>query len=96
MKKTEDNEYAHIIKMESILDEATQLMNELEDKLSELEVLEPEIKELQAYYESSQWKEDFEKDERGEFPEDLKRGVLSEDGIYNVLERYKELRGEAK
>ena len=30
-------------------------------------------------------------DEAGEFPEKLKRGVLSEDGIWNMLERNKEL-----
>lgn len=30
-------------------------------------------------------------DEAGKLPKNLKRGVLSEDGIYNVLERNKEL-----
>ena len=30
-------------------------------------------------------------DERGEIPRDIKRGVLSEDGIYDVLERNKEI-----
>ena len=32
-----------------------------------------------------QWIKDFENDERGELPLDLKRGVLSEDGLYNLL-----------
>ena len=41
---------------------------------------------LKEYYESPQWREDFEADEAGKFPKDLKRGVLSEDGIYNLLE----------
>lgn len=40
---------------------------------------------------SQQWKEDFAMDEAGEFPDRLKRGVLSEDGIYNLLERNKEM-----
>ena len=43
------------------------------------------------YYTSDQWKEDFAADETGRYPKNLKRGVLSEDGIYNVLERNKEL-----
>ena len=30
-------------------------------------------------------------DEAGEFSDKLKRGVLSEDGIYNLLERNKEM-----
>ena len=32
-------------------------------------------------------------DEAGKIPSSLRRGVLSEDGIYNLLERFKELLG---
>lgn len=42
--------------------------------------------ELSAYYSSDAWKRDFAADEVGMLPKDLKRGVLSEDGIYNLLE----------
>ncbi len=41
---------------------------------------------LEAYYTSSAWREDYEADERGEFPPDLKRGVLSQDTLYDLLE----------
>ena len=41
--------------------------------------------ELTAYYESAAWKRDFTADEAGILPKDLKRGVLSEDGIWNLL-----------
>ena len=44
------------------------------------------LRQLSDYYTSPAWKEDFDRDERGEFPPDLKRGVLSEDGIYAMLE----------
>lgn len=40
---------------------------------------------LLAYYEGGQWLKDFECDERGELPCNLKRGVLSEDGVYNLI-----------
>ncbi len=40
---------------------------------------------LEAYYTSGEWLEDYEADERGEFPSDLKRGVLSQDALYNLL-----------
>ena len=46
---------------------------------------------LEDYVESGLWIADFECDERGELPKELKRGVLSEDGLYNLLcdvERY--------
>ena len=49
------------------------------------------MKELEDYYLSYEWKKDFEADEEGLLPGDLKRGVLSEDGIYDLLEQYKEL-----
>ena len=47
------------------------------------------ISELEAYYTSDEWKQDFAADEAGLLPKGLKRGVLSEDGIYNLLEEYK-------
>ena len=43
------------------------------------------LQKLTAYYESPDWRSDYESDERGELPQGLKRGVLSQDGIYNLL-----------
>lgn len=40
---------------------------------------------LAGYMESGLWLSDYMADERGELPQDLKRGVLSEDGLYNLL-----------
>ena len=45
---------------------------------------------LGAYYGSDDWKQDFAADEAGMLPHDLRRGVLSEDGVYNLLEEYRE------
>ena len=41
---------------------------------------------LDAYYSSGEWMEDYEADERGELPPDLKRGVLAQDALYDLLE----------
>ena len=49
-----------------------------------------DVSELKSYYES-EWRSDFEKDEAGSFPQDMKRGVLSEDGLYNLLDEVKQL-----
>ena len=43
------------------------------------------IQELTEYMESGLWLQDYGRDERGELPKELKRGVLSEDGLYNLL-----------
>ncbi len=77
--------------MEEILDTANQKMDALEKSIADLKAYQSKIQELEAYYTSSQWKEDFAMDEAGKLPKEFKRGVLSEDGIYNVLERNKEL-----
>ena len=45
---------------------------------------------LEAYYTSGQWRADYEADEAGLLPEGLKRGVLSQDGVYNLLAREQE------
>ena len=42
-------------------------------------------RELRDYYENGQWLRDYEADERGELPRELKRGVLSQDGLWNLL-----------
>ena len=86
-----ENVPQHIYEMESILDKATQKMDALEKKIEEYEAFQSEIRKLEAYYTSQQWKDDCIMDEAGMFPEKLKRGVLSQDGIWNLLERNREL-----
>ena len=50
---------------------------------------DPELfEELREYYEGEAWLSDYEADERGELPPDLKRGILSQDGVWDLLEGY--------
>lgn len=42
---------------------------------------------LDAYYTSGERLKDYEADERGEFPPDMKRGVLAQDALYDFLGR---------
>ena len=55
--------------------------------------LQPEIDRLATYYSYEAWKADFAADEAGLLPAGMKRGVLSEDGVYGVLERFGEMEG---
>lgn len=41
---------------------------------------------LAGYMDSGLWLSDFALDAAGAFPPELKRGVLSEDGLYNFLQ----------
>ena len=60
-------------------------MRALSDALEQYESLLPAVKELTAYYESPQWMQDYEDDCAKKLPDDLMRGVLSEDAVYNLL-----------
>lgn len=57
------------------------IMEQVENGREEL------LDELSSYYTSPAWKRDLAADEAGLLPDDLKRGVLSEDGIYNLLDQ---------
>lgn len=45
------------------------------------------LRDLTRYYESGRWMGDYELDEKGLLPPDLKRGILAQDAIYDLLER---------
>ena len=56
-----------------------------------LKAVKEDVAELSKYYGSALWKLDFAADETGILPPELKRGVLSEDGIWNLLSDYREI-----
>ena len=83
-----------IRKMEGIFDRANQTVYEFEKAFEDYKNIQSDLQKLEDYYSGDLWKEDFAMDESGLFPPELKRGVLSEDGIYNLLERINEIDGE--
>lgn len=50
-----------------------------------------DLRALENYYNSPLWRADFESDEAGQIPDQVKRGVLSEDAVYDVLTEYRDL-----
>ena len=77
--------------MEQHLDHASQAVMQLSAALDDFAAAQKAISELSAYYGSKDWKQDFADDEQGLLPNDLKRGVLSEDAIWNLLSDCNEL-----
>ena len=57
-------------------------MEALFDQALETKIIPPELTD---YYFGGQWLQDYQADERGELPKDPKRGVLSEDGVWNLM-----------
>lgn len=56
----------------------------------------PDDADRYAYYHSPAWQEDYTADERGELPPGLKRGVLAQDTVYDLLTRNDELLKELR
>ena len=80
------NQLERIQYFEDILDEAELTIRELEAALEKYQNIQGKLQELAAYYDSPLWMKDYQDDEEGKLPFDLKRGVLSEDGVYNILD----------
>lgn len=57
-------------------------MEALFDRALETGEIPPELME---YYFGGQWLRDYEADQQGQLPAGLKRGVLSEDGVWNLI-----------
>ena len=86
-----DDALTNLMEMEAIYRKADAVLKALETDILELQHMQDDLKKLSDYYGSKKWREDFEKDERGLYPQELSRGVLSEDGVYNLLEHNKEI-----
>lgn len=80
-----------ISQMEQRMERAAAAVMALSAALDRYEEVQEDISALEAYYDSETWKQDLADDEAGKLPADLRRGVLSEDGIWNLLTDAREL-----
>lgn len=69
---------------ENQFDRVQEALYRLEQAIADFYAIQDLVTDLSHYYDRD-WRTDFEADERGELPANLKRGVLSEDGLYNLL-----------
>ncbi|MBQ3405175.1 MAG: DUF4298 domain-containing protein [Oscillospiraceae bacterium] len=72
-------------RMEELFDRLSNAMGETPELLDNDEDLQYAVKALSEYMDSGDWLHDYQMDEAGMFPDELKRGVLSQDGLYNLL-----------
>ena len=78
--------------MERQLEVAERAVRKMAEALEEYQAAQEALQELEAYYGSEAWTQDFAADEAGLLPQDMKCGVLSEDAAWNVLEAWQELK----
>ena len=79
------NQIERIQYLENLLDYVIKARKEQNINPQKSARIQEAIRILAEYYANDDWKRDFADDEAGILPKDLKRGVLSEDGIWNVL-----------
>ena len=77
--------------MEGLLDTALEAVSEMSAAMGKYAEAQDAISTLDGYYGSREWKQDCEADESGKLPAALKRGILSQDGIWNMLADVREL-----
>ncbi len=72
--------------MEQQLEAASRAVKGLAAALDDYEAAQEALRELEAYYGSEEWRQDFAADEAGRLPKEMKHAVLSEDAVWNLLE----------
>lgn len=85
------NQIERITEMDRCLNASGEAIEALSNALDAYEANRKSLKKLADYYGSTLWMKDFEADEAGMLPTDLKRGVLSEDTVYDLLTDHHEL-----
>ena len=80
-----DNTIKRIQQMELYFDTLLQAANSNPDSIEQDDTLQTMLQALLDYYEHGQWLADYTLDEEGHLPSTLKRGILSQDGVYNLL-----------
>ena len=88
-----DERIERIKKMEEKLDNVSPKVDAFEKSLNDLNSAFEDIKSLSEYY-KKEWKEDYEADEQGKIPKDLKRGVLSQDTLFDLFEKLNEMKND--
>lgn len=85
------NQIERIREMELRMERVAKTVEKLMTALSHFKALDDDLEVLDQYYGSDEWKQDLAADEAGRLPRDLKRGVLSEDGLWNLLSEVREM-----
>jgi hypothetical protein len=78
-------EIERIQQMEQALDKVSAAQKKLSEALAQFSGVQPQLCKLFQYYGSAAFHHDLGLDEQGKLPKDLKRGVLSEDAVYDLL-----------
>ena len=87
-------EIKRIQEMEQALDDVATAHKALAAALADFSSKQEQLAELSNYYGSQDYHHDLAIDENGQLPSDLKRGVLSQDTVYDLITDLRSLADE--
>lgn len=85
------NNIERINKYENILDNSNNNLKNFEELLNKFADIQKDIKELNKYYGSDNWYQDIDDYNNGNFSKNIKAGILSEDAIYDLIMKNRNL-----
>lgn len=85
-----------VSQMEAALVRLNDAIATVEGALDTYEQMWDDYRTLDSYYSGKAWWEDLDADNQGLLPEDLPRGILSEDAAYDALGNAEALRERLK
>lgn len=85
MEKQIEQATDRIKNMESVFDFLQNMVKKYSVSVCKQDWFKAQLNNLLDYYENGNWQADYTLDEQGMIPHNLKRGVLSQDGVYNFI-----------
>jgi N-acetylglutamate synthase-like GNAT family acetyltransferase len=85
LAQTADRQTERIREMEARMERTEAALRQLKEAMDNYASCQKDLDELRGYYEGGAWQKDYEADERGEIPTGLRRGVLGQDALYDLL-----------
>ncbi len=74
-----------VTRMEAHYDRSYEAVTALLEAAQAYLEAKPALRELADYYQSPLWLTDYDAERADGFPKDMKRGILAEDAIYDLL-----------
>lgn len=78
-------DYKHIDQYTKIYEDHKELIENLAKSLEEFKEHQKELNKLEKYYYSEEFMKDYDASNKGEIPDDIIQGILTEDAIYDLL-----------
>ncbi len=85
MKNEDVSRVQRISEMEKLYREGREAIDRLLYAIERYTEAEDKIKKLEEYYTGKLWLSDYDADSKGLLPRDMKRGILAQDTVYDLL-----------